>query len=276
MIRLYVGVENASQHGSDHLNRRTQTLRVREALRFVELEQTYDLLPAALSGGMRRRVAIARAMAARPGLLLFDDPTTGLDPITAATVNDEVVKLRDLEHVTSVLVTHQIRDAFYVSNHVAERRDGRVEILDVEGSGVERARFMVLHQGRIYFEGSGVDLLASDDTHVMLMALQKLGVHWQQHGESQDYAVDGTGGTVNTAKRKGYTVVPGYGQDGIERSVELLGQVPVVSHVLGAPVGVAPVMLCGLGEGRVKPEAQLISVVHPVLVVVGPLMIDPL
>ena len=79
-----------------------------------------------MRGRQRRRVAIARAMCARPALLLFDDPTTGLDPITAASVNDEVVKLRDLEHVTSVLVTHQIRDAHYVAVHRAARIDGQV------------------------------------------------------------------------------------------------------------------------------------------------------
>ena len=78
-------------------------------------------MPSELSGGQRRRVAIARAMAAKPSLLLFDDPTTGLDPITAATVDDEIVKLRDLEHVTSIVVTHQIRDAFYVATHEAAR-----------------------------------------------------------------------------------------------------------------------------------------------------------
>ena len=122
-------------------------------------------MPSELSGGQRRRVAIARAMASKPRLLLFDDPTTGLDPITAATVNDEVVKLRDLEHVTSILVTHQIRDAQYVSTHEATRQpDGHVEIL--ETAGVEHARFFVLHDGAIYFEGSMDELLASKDPYL--------------------------------------------------------------------------------------------------------------
>ncbi len=83
--------------------------------------QHVDKLPSALSGGQRRRVAIARAMAARPTLLLYDEATTGLDPMTALTVDAEVVKLRDLERVTSVLVTHQLRDAFYVATHEARR-----------------------------------------------------------------------------------------------------------------------------------------------------------
>ena len=93
--------------------------RVAEVLGFIGLGEYIDRMPSELSGGQRRRVAIARAMAARPNLLLFDDPTTGLDPITATSVDDEIVKLRDLEHVTSILVTHQIRDAVYVATHEA-------------------------------------------------------------------------------------------------------------------------------------------------------------
>lgn len=139
--------------------------RVEEVLGFVGLSDHIDKAPSELSGGQRRRVAIARAMASKPGLLLFDDPTTGLDPITAATVNDEVVKLRDLEHVTSILVTHQIRDAQYVSTHTATRgADGQVEILDADG--VDRAEFLVLHDGLIYFEGSMSELLASTDPYL--------------------------------------------------------------------------------------------------------------
>src|SRR6187200_3087195 len=103
--------------------------RVEEVLAFIGLGDCIDRMPATLSGGQRRRVAIARAMASKPGLLLFDDPTTGLDPILATTVDDEIVKLRDLQHATSILVTHQIRDAFYVATHEAVRRDGQVRIV---------------------------------------------------------------------------------------------------------------------------------------------------
>jgi phospholipid/cholesterol/gamma-HCH transport system ATP-binding protein len=137
--------------------------RVAEVLGFIGLEEYIDRMPSELSGGQRRRVAIARAMATKPSLLLFDDPTTGLDPIIASTVDDEIVKLRDLEHVTSIMVTHQIRDAFYVANHEAAKQNGHVRILD---AGAERARFMVLHEGRIYFEGSGEGLLASQDPYL--------------------------------------------------------------------------------------------------------------
>jgi len=134
--------------------------RVEDVLGFVGLEEYGERMPSELSGGQKRRVAIARAMASRPGLLLFDDPTTGLDPVIATTVDDEIVKLRDLEHVSSIVATHQIRDAYYVANHRAERQGREVRI---EESAEAGARFMVLHDNRVYFEGSGGDLLASDD-----------------------------------------------------------------------------------------------------------------
>jgi phospholipid/cholesterol/gamma-HCH transport system ATP-binding protein len=137
--------------------------RVAEVLGFVGLDEYIDRMPSALSGGQRRRVAIARAMAAKPDLLLFDDPTTGLDPVIATTVDDEIVKLRDLEHVTSIVVTHQIRDAFYVATHEATSTNGRLEIVATDA---EDARFMVLHDGHIYFEGSGTELRASRDGYL--------------------------------------------------------------------------------------------------------------
>jgi phospholipid/cholesterol/gamma-HCH transport system ATP-binding protein len=123
-------------------------------------------MPPELSGGQRRRVAIARAMASKPSLLLFDDPTSGLDPITATTIGDEIVKLRDVERVTSVLATHQIRDAFYVASHGAAVSDGHLEIVPVDPAKDERATFMVLHDARIYFEGSAAELLAARDEYL--------------------------------------------------------------------------------------------------------------
>jgi phospholipid/cholesterol/gamma-HCH transport system ATP-binding protein len=140
--------------------------RVAEVLGFVGLSDYIDRMPSELSGGQRRRVAIARAMAAKPSLLLFDDPTTGLDPIIATTVDDEIVKLRDLEHVTSIVVTHQIRDAFYVATHEALRTEGRPQIRTATDAQGERANFMVLHEGRIYFQGTAAALLAARDSYL--------------------------------------------------------------------------------------------------------------
>jgi phospholipid/cholesterol/gamma-HCH transport system ATP-binding protein len=140
--------------------------RVEEVLGFIGLAEYIDRMPSELSGGQRRRVAIARAMASRPGLLLFDDPTTGLDPLTATTVDDEIVKLRDLEHVTSIVVTHQIRDAFYVARHHAHRTNGDLRIVAGDEEAAAHAEFMVLHEGRILFEGNGGELLASHDAYL--------------------------------------------------------------------------------------------------------------
>jgi phospholipid/cholesterol/gamma-HCH transport system ATP-binding protein len=137
--------------------------RVQEVLAFVGLSEYIDRMPSTLSGGQRRRVGIARAMAFRPGLLLFDDPTTGLDPIIAASVDDEIVKLRDLERVTSIVVTHQIRDAFYIAQHVAERRGEGIIIVDADEETTARSKFMVLHDGAIQFTGTASELLAAED-----------------------------------------------------------------------------------------------------------------
>jgi phospholipid/cholesterol/gamma-HCH transport system ATP-binding protein len=123
-------------------------------------------MPSTLSGGQRKRVAIARAMASRPGLLLFDDPTTGLDPIIAATVDDEIVKLRDLEQTTSILVTHQIRDAFYIATHEALRTPEGIRLVAADATKADNAEFMVLHEGRMHFEGTAGALLASSDSYL--------------------------------------------------------------------------------------------------------------
>jgi phospholipid/cholesterol/gamma-HCH transport system ATP-binding protein len=140
--------------------------RVEDVLGFIGLGEFTDRMPSELSGGQRRRVAIARAMAPRPSLILFDDPTTGLDPIIASTVDDEIVKLRDLERVTSVFVTQQIRDAFYIGTHRAVREDGRIEIIDAHEEGIAPAEFMLLYHGQIHFRGSAAELMASDDKYL--------------------------------------------------------------------------------------------------------------
>jgi phospholipid/cholesterol/gamma-HCH transport system ATP-binding protein len=141
--------------------------RVEEVLGFVGLSEFIDRMPSALSGGQRRRVAIARAMAFKPSILLYDEATTGLDPITAITVNDEIVKLRDLEEVASIVVTHQLRDAFYVATHMAVRDPaGRVKIVNATPEKEKETEFIMLREGLIVFEGDATDLRKSTDTYL--------------------------------------------------------------------------------------------------------------
>jgi phospholipid/cholesterol/gamma-HCH transport system ATP-binding protein len=141
--------------------------RVDELLGFIGLAQYIDRMPSELSGGQRRRVAIARAMAARPKLLLYDEPTTGLDPMTALTVDDEIIKLRDLEQVTSVLVTHQLRDAFYVSTQEARRAaDGKVVIGPAAQDKIEQSDFVMIKEGQVAFEGTAEELRHSKDPYL--------------------------------------------------------------------------------------------------------------
>jgi phospholipid/cholesterol/gamma-HCH transport system ATP-binding protein len=135
--------------------------RVEEVLGFIGLGDFIDRMPSELSGGQRRRVAIARAMAAKPRILLYDEPTTGLDPITSLTVDEEIVKLRDLEGVSSILVTHQLRDAFYVAEHTAIR-DGRAMRFErATGAKADEAEFIMLRNGEIAFEGNASELRAA-------------------------------------------------------------------------------------------------------------------
>jgi phospholipid/cholesterol/gamma-HCH transport system ATP-binding protein len=140
--------------------------RVREVLGFIGLGEFIDRMPSALSGGQRRRVAIARAMASKPKILLYDEPTTGLDPITATTVDDEIIKLRDLENVSSLLVTHQLRDAFYVATHRAVRENGQIRIVPADQRKESEAEFLMLRDGRLVFEGDTDALRNSKDTYL--------------------------------------------------------------------------------------------------------------
>ena len=141
--------------------------RVQEVLDLIGLGEYLDRMPSELSGGQRRRVAIARALASEPNLMLLDDPTTGLDPIIATTVDDAIVTLRDVRQVTALLATHQIRDAFHIATHRAVGVGHNVRIMDTgqqdESAGVT---FMVLHEGRIRFEGTPHELLASEDAYL--------------------------------------------------------------------------------------------------------------
>lgn len=142
-------------------------VRVREVLGFVGLGEFIDRMPSELSGGQRRRVAIARALAARPRVLLYDEPTTGLDPMTATTVDIEIVKLRDLESVSSILVTHQLRDAFYIAEHEATpEAGGDFRIVKASPDKAEETEFVMLREGRLVFEGHASELRHSRDEYL--------------------------------------------------------------------------------------------------------------
>lgn len=160
-----VGFKLVEQH---RLPRQAVRARVEELLAVTGLQEYIDRRPAELSGGQRRRVAVARAMAARPQILLLDEPTSGLDPITAKAVDKAIVALRDLEHVTMVLVTHQLEDAFYMARHEAvPTADGMTIVAAPHRSSTE-VTFLVLNDGRITFEG-GIDaLLASSDSYISM------------------------------------------------------------------------------------------------------------
>jgi phospholipid/cholesterol/gamma-HCH transport system ATP-binding protein len=142
--------------------------RVREVLGFVGLVEYADRMPSELSGGQRRRVAIARALTSRPRTLLYDEPTTGLDPITALTVDAEIIKLRDLERVNSIIVTHQLRDAFYIATHRATRSgaDGETTFTGVPHGVSDTTEFIMLKDGGIGFEGTAAELRASTDPYL--------------------------------------------------------------------------------------------------------------
>jgi phospholipid/cholesterol/gamma-HCH transport system ATP-binding protein len=142
--------------------------RVEEVLGFVGLGEYIDRMPSELSGGQRRRVAIARAMSFKPRILLYDEATTGLDPITATTVDEEIVKLRDLERVSSIVVTHQLRDAFYIATHMAVRGpDGKVQVVAATPEKEREAEFIMIQDGNIVFEGDADALRQSKDPYIL-------------------------------------------------------------------------------------------------------------
>lgn len=139
--------------------------RVRESLRFVELEDAIDKFPDELSGGMRRRVAIARAIITQPKLLLYDSPTGGLDPITSTTIIQLVMKQRDVYDSTALLVTHRLQDAFTLATHQFDMKTNQMERIPGDGTD-PNTNIMVLKGGRIAFTGSLVDLLRSKDPYI--------------------------------------------------------------------------------------------------------------
>jgi phospholipid/cholesterol/gamma-HCH transport system ATP-binding protein len=139
--------------------------RVHEALRFVELDHTYEMLPASLSGGMRRRVAIARAIIDKPQLLLYDSPTGGLDPVTSTTIDELIIKERDVYATPSILVTHRLQDAFTMVTNRFDLEKGQMTPLP-HGQTDPRTTFLVLHQGKLIFDGSTEALVTSEDPFI--------------------------------------------------------------------------------------------------------------
>jgi phospholipid/cholesterol/gamma-HCH transport system ATP-binding protein len=136
---------------------------VRDSLRFVELEHTMDKYPSELSGGMKRRVAVARAVVTKPPLLLYDSPTAGLDPITAHTIMALIIKERDVDNTTALVVTHRYQDGNLVANFRYNSESGR---LDPAGETGTNTIFMVLREGRLVFEGRQTELESSSDPYV--------------------------------------------------------------------------------------------------------------
>ena len=139
--------------------------RVREALRFVELEHTYDMLPASLSGGMRRRVAIARAIIDQPQFLLYDSPTGGLDPVTSTTIDELIIKERDVYKTPALLVTHRLQDAFTMVTHRYDTDKGEMVPLP-HGTTNPHTTFLMVHEGRIIFDGNTEELVTSKDPFI--------------------------------------------------------------------------------------------------------------
>src|SRR5260221_4634887 len=145
--------------------------RVLEVLRFVELEHTLDQIPSELSGGMKRRVSIARALINRPPIVLYDSPTAGLDPITSQTIIALILRLRDVYGVTAMLATHRLQDGFALANYRFDPETKRVVHVGGQNgaagaSHVGGTRFMVLRDGQIYFEGTPEEIANSQDAYL--------------------------------------------------------------------------------------------------------------
>jgi len=140
--------------------------RVREVLRFVELEHTLDLFPSELSGGMRRRVAIARAIITQPEVLLYDSPTGGLDPVTSNTIIELIVKQRDVYKTSSLMVTHRLQDAFTMASHCFNTKTNQMEKLPPGARGEVPMAFLLLRDGKIIFDGDTQELARTRDEYI--------------------------------------------------------------------------------------------------------------
>jgi phospholipid/cholesterol/gamma-HCH transport system ATP-binding protein len=141
--------------------------RVRETLGFVGLEDAIDKMPSELSGGMKRRVALARALIGEPQIMLYDEPTAGLDPITSRKINQLIIALRDLKKVTGVFVTHRLRDAFTLATEYATNGTGKITFKHEDSSHrIANTRFLMLRDGKIIFEGPDEELRRSKDDYI--------------------------------------------------------------------------------------------------------------
>lgn len=163
---LTVGENVAYRLREDGLSEEEINPRVAEVLRFVELEHTVDLLPSELSGGMRRRVSIARALVNHPPIVLYDSPTAGLDPITSQTIITLILRLRDVYGVTALLATHRLQDGFALANFRFDPNARRVSRDSAKDKNAAATRFLVLREGRVYFEGSPEEILTSKDPYL--------------------------------------------------------------------------------------------------------------
>ncbi|MGD0414103.1 MAG: ATP-binding cassette domain-containing protein [Terriglobales bacterium] len=140
--------------------------RVREVLRFVELERTYDMFPSELSGGMRRRVAIARAIITEPEVLLYDSPTGGLDPVTSNTIIELIIKQRDVYKTSALMVTHRLQDAFTMATHQFDKATNQMVVLPKGQRCDVPMSFLILRDGKVIFDGDAQQLAASRDDYI--------------------------------------------------------------------------------------------------------------
>jgi phospholipid/cholesterol/gamma-HCH transport system ATP-binding protein len=142
---------------------------VRRMLKFVDLEEAIDKMPAELSGGMRRRVGIARALVGDPQIVLFDEPTAGLDPPTARTICELAIKLRDLEDVSSIFVTHEMKNLEYLSSEYAVVDENGEVVYEMEGEKLclINTEIIMLKEGEVIFSGKDEELRAQNDPYIL-------------------------------------------------------------------------------------------------------------